>query len=394
MNCHICQSEKLYKFLSLGPMPLANSYLREDQLNLPEPYYPLDVYFCDNCGLVQLGETVSPEILFKDYAYITGTSQTRKTHFSWLVEQAIQQSKPPKGSLIVDIGSNDGTLLQNFEGYNTLGIEPATNIVALATSQGIETLNDFFGVEVAKKIRKDKGEAHIILGTNVFAHVANLDDFMQGITHLLSKDGVFIIEVPYLLDLLNKLEFDTIYHEHLHYFSIRPLATLFKKFGMGIVKVDRTEIDGGSICVYTQKSVDMSAPIEQVIGLDSLEEFAQSVVKVKEELVTLLRELKSQGAKISGYTAPAKGNVLLNYCKIGTDILDYTIDVTPFKQGHYTPGMHIPIYPEQHFHELPPDYALLLAWNFEEEILRKEKQWMNEGGKFIIPIPKPRIVGS
>lgn len=403
-SCHVCLSNKLYKFLSLGPIPLANSFLTEDQLNEPEHYYPLDVCFCESCGLVQLVDIIPREALFIKYSYLTGTSQPMKDHFASLTEQVIKRFRPVRGSLVVDIGSNDGTLLRSFQRYdvNCLGIEPATNIAALAKSHGVDTLVDFFGERLAQKVHVERGSASVILATNVFAHVADLDDFLNGVTHLLAQDGVFIIEIPYLVDMLRKLEFDTIYHEHLRYFAVRPLVMLFPKFGMGVTDIERIGVHGGSLRIYVNKSTTSSSPsvvelleLERELKIDSVEayqKFATCVSDVKVELVTLLRKFKAQGARIAGYGAPAKGNTLLNYCKIGPDILDYISDTTPFKQGCYTPGMHIPVVPESHFHEDPPNYALLLAWNYADEILRKEEAYRQAGGKFVIPIPRPQLV--
>lgn len=403
-QCRICQSPRLDMFLSLGPMPLANSFLKQEQLNKPEPHYPLDVVFCSNCGLVQLAQVVDPEIMFKDYAYQTGTSAPMKEHFARLAEKTIKEFRIPERSLVMDIGSNDGTLLENFKKANmrVLGIEPAANIAKLASSRGIDTINDFFNKNLAHKISSDKGKPSVILATNVFAHVDELEDFVDGVNSLLADDGVFIIEVPYLVDMIANVEFDTIYHEHLSYFAVRPLATLFGKFGMSIVDVERVGVHGGSLCLYVQKSpasvgtnVTELLRKEKEADIDSLatyKRFAQDTNRIREELTSLLTTLKSQGRKIAAYGATAKGNTLLNYCKIGTDILDYVSDTTPFKQGRYTPGMHIPVFPESFFHESPPDYALLLAWNYADEILRKEERYRQEGGKFIVPIPKPQIV--
>lgn len=328
-----------------------------------------------------------------------------KAHFARLVDYVIQKYGPSKKSLIVDIGSNDGTLLQNFRkyGFNILGIEPATNVASLAMERGIETLNDFFSEKLAQQIRAEKGEASLIFSTNVFAHVDDLESLLYGVSHLLAKNGIFVTEVPYLLDMLKKLEFDTIYHEHLRYFAVRPLITLFGRFGLNIIDVEHLDVHGGSLRIYVQKSMDLPLSssvvkfleLEQEAKLDSLqtyEKFAEAVSVVKEELLALLKYLKAEGARIVGYGAPAKGNILLNYCKIGTDILDYIIDTTQFKQGRYTPGMHIPVFPESHFRETPPNYALLLAWNYADEILQKEEKYRQAGGKFIMPIPKPRII--
>jgi hypothetical protein len=307
--------------------------------------------------------------------------------------------------LVIDIGSNDGTFLQQVRGHGLrpIGVEPATNVAAVAQARGVETINAFFNEDVARQIRREKGPAKVIVGTNVFAHVHDLNQFLTAVLRLLAEDGVFVVEVPYLVDMLDKLEFDTIYHEHLSYFGLKPLMVLFEKFGMHVADVSRLKVHGGSIRVYVQKSVG-SAPSNAVSELTTLEvakglgavgtyhQFVQLVLALKGELVTLLSQLKAQGSRIVGYGAPAKGNTLLNFCKIGTDILDYAIDTTPFKHGRYTPGMHIPVFPETRFRLDQPDYALLLAWNYADDILRKEGAYRERGGKFIVPIPRPAVV--
>lgn len=402
--CSVCRCKTLHKFLSLGPTPLANSFLREDQLSAPESYYPLDVCFCSTCGLVQLAHVVAPEILFKDYAYLTSTSKPMENHFARLAQDVIWRFSVPPGSLVVDIGSNDGTLLHSFQKYNmkTLGIEPAENVAKLAVSRGIETANEFFDERLARRVCAERGHAKVILATNVFAHVADLDGFTRGVTYLLADDGIFAVEVPYIVDMLQRLEFDTIYHEHLRYFAVRPLVTLFERFGIGIVEVQHISVHGGSLRVYVKKSpCSLSSSESKLLKLEaeaklgSLEtyhKFAEEVGRAKEALLSLLKSLKAQGARIAGYGATAKGNTLLNYCRIGTDILDYISDTTPFKQGRYTPGMHIPVFPESHFHQSPPDYALLLAWNYAGKILQKEMEYRKAGGRFILPLPKPQLV--
>lgn len=403
-KCRVCGSRNLHKFLSLGPTPLANSFLREDQIYEQELYYPLDVYFCSSCYLVQLLDVISPEILFKEYAYVTGASKPMQIHFSGLAEDTIQNFRPSENSLVVDIGSNDGTLLRCFSklGLRILGIEPASNIAQLAEATGIPTVNEFFDEDCAINVYKEYGSVDIITATNVFAHIDNLESILRGINHLLSNRGVFIIEVPYLLNLLNNMEFDTIYHEHLSYFAVHPLVYLFRKFGMEVVDIKQIYVHGGSIRVFVQKlpkqqsqNVTKLLLMERETKLNSLKtytKFSKSVALVREKLVKLLKTLKNEGARITGYGATAMGNTLLNYCKIGTDILDYISDTTPFKQGRNTPGMHIPIFPEEKFHEDSPDYALLLAWNYADEILQKESEYRKKGGKFILPIPEPEVI--
>jgi len=354
--------------------------------------------------MVQLAQVVAPEIMFKDYAYLTGSSAPMKTHFTEMAERVIANLDLPAGSLVADIGSNDGTLLNQFKqrGMRVLGIEPATNVAELAERNGIDTVNEFFGEKTAQFISHQKGRAKVITATNVFAHVNDLDDFMQGIITFLDDRGVFVIEVPYLVDMLTRVEFDTIYHEHLSYFSLRPLMALFKRFEMSIIDVERIRVHGGSIRVYAGKGKKkLSGAAADLLKFESearlddvatCQEFAEGVNRIKIELTTLLKELKAKGHSIAGYGASAKGNILLNFCKIGTDIIDYVSDTTPFKQGLYTPGMHIPIAQETRIHDSPPDYTLLLAWNYAEEILSKEHRYRQAGGKFIVPSPRPRII--
>lgn len=403
-ECRVCKSKYLNRFLSFGPMPLVNSFIHPEHLNLQEKYFPMDVCLCNTCGLVQLEQVVNPEIMFKNYPYLTSVASPLKVHFSKLAKKALAKFDIPRGSLIVDIGSNDGTLLENFKklSMKVCGIEPASNIANIARSRGIDTVEDFFNKDLADSFSSKYGNAKLIFATNVFAHVDDINGFVQGVSILLDDDGIFIIEVPYLVDMINRVEFDTIYHEHLSYFAIRPLLALFKNFGMSIVDVERVSVHGGSLCVYVKKIHEFLSPnaielvdLEEKEGLDKLasyEKFAEKVFKIKEDLILLLVKLKDNGAKIAGYGASAKGNTLLNFCKIGPELLDYIVDTTPFKQGCYTPGMHIPVVPEEHFHSFPPDYFLLLAWNYKDEILKKETRFRDNNGKFILPIPNPIVL--
>ena len=384
---------------------MANRFLKKTQLGEPEPKYHLDVYFCPQCFLVQLGEVVSPETLFKDYVYVSGTSDTLRNHFQGLATQVEEFAKLTRNSLVVDIGSNDGTLLRCFQriGTRTLGIEPATNIAKISQEHQIETINDFFSRDLALRISKED-KASVVLATNVFAHVDNLVDFVQGVSSLLDDNGVFVIEVPYLADLIERMLFDTIYHEHLSYFGVTPLATLFDEFGMRVVDVKRIDSHGGSIRVYVTKSssniarkesVDLILRTERKIGLSSLQtflDFGAQVDVLKSKLLSMLEQFKAEGKRIVGYGAPAKGNTLLNCCNIGRDLLDYIVDESPLKHGLYTPGTHIEVIPTKHLREDKPDYALLLAWNYAPEILEREREFRRNGGKFIVPIPEPRVV--
>jgi hypothetical protein len=387
-------------------MPLANSLLKKEQLNSPEPLFPLDVYFCNECGLVQLTYVVPPEILFKNYVYVTGISDTMREHFAQFAKEIVENFNLSSDSLIVDIGGNDGTFLKEFKRFNvkTLNVEPATNIAKLSEESGIETVNDFWSDETAVRIKKEMGPAKVILGTNVFAHVNDLDGFLRGVNSLLDDGGIFVIEVPYLGDLIKNREFDTIYHEHLSYFAISPLMTLFKKFNMEIFDIKRVGVHGGSIRVYVgrvSKSLKVSESVPNLLevekglklnSLDTYIKFATEIKEMKDKLLEILRKLRSEGKKIVGYGAPAKGTVLLNYFGISADILDYTVDRTTLKQGLYVPGVRIPIFPPEKLLEDKPDYVLILVWNIADEIMKQQQKYKELGGRFIIPVPEIKII--
>ena len=405
-SCRICKSADLYFFLKLGPTPLANRFIRPGQERESEPSYPLDVCLCKKCGLVQLGFVVPPEILFRDYIYFSSTSTTICNHFAEMAGEVLADYTE-KGDLVVEIASNDGVLLKNMlgKGVRPLGVEPATNIAKVANGAGIETLNDFFNSETAKRIFSERGPAKVILANNVFAHIPDLNDCAMGMELLLHKDGVVIIEFPQLYDLYQNLEFDTVYHEHLSYFSLKPLMRLFSNFGMELFDAKKFQVHGGTLRIYVQKkggphkinSSALSALLskEEKAGLYSpaaYDRFAAGVENLRAELVSLLASLKKKGKKIAIYSAPAKGNTLLNYCKIGTSLVDYAVDKSPAKQGLLTPGMHIPVFGLDKLRADPPDYLLILAWNFKDEIMAQQAEFAEAGGRFIIPVPKPAIV--
>ena len=405
-KCRVCANTNLNMFLSLGQMPLANSFVTSNEISFEEKKYPLDVYFCNSCSLVQVIDIVPPEVMFTDYPYVTGTSQTMKNNLSELADKASTCISLDPSDLVVDIGSNDGTLLSYFKeaGFRTLGVEPASNIAKLASDNGIETIQAFFTQDTCFQILKSHGKAKIITGTNVFAHVDDINGFINCTKRLLHPDGMLIIEVPYLPDMLNNLEFDTIYHEHLSYFSLSALNTLFRNHNMSIVKVDRLTVHGGSIRVYIASIREQRCPylqelldFETDIGIPYIriyEKFAEEVNNLKSKLRVMLNDLKHDGKRITGYGAPAKGNILLNYCNIDNTILDCIFDNTPFKQDLFTPGTHIPVISDSKFQQTNPDYCLLLAWNYEHEILEKEKEYLQNGGSFIIPIPYPRLISA
>jgi SAM-dependent methyltransferase len=395
-RCRVCGSKDLTLVLDLGKTPLANSYLTRP--TDPEKWFPLRLLFCNGCALVQLSHVVNPDLLFRKYAYRSSASETMPSHFRELAGFIKSNFLKSSKDLVVEIGSNDGTLLRAFKeiGTSVLGIDPAENLASIANERGLGTLPEFFNSEVAQRIRETKGPARAIIGNNVFAHVDDLRDLMEAVALLLDDEGVFSIEVPYVGDLNQNVEYDTIYHEHLSYFSVHPIARIFSDFGLSVTNVTRLDVHGGSIRVIGKKKRDRGKvpfiEFEKRCGLDRLEIFqslAHRVEYQRDSLMQTLRGLKSNGNKIIGYGAPAKGNTLLNFCGIGTDLLDYVIDTTPEKIGKFTPGTHIPIYETERFRRDPPPYALLLAWNYEKEVIIKET---NYSGQFIIPIPSPRIL--
>ncbi|MBI2051388.1 methyltransferase domain-containing protein [Candidatus Roizmanbacteria bacterium] len=404
-RCRICKGKRLYHFLSLGSMPIPNGFLSRKDLTIKEERYPLEVYVCEDCWLVQLTHVIPAEIMFKNYLYIPSTSQTMLEHFKAFAVGLVDEYGLKPNDLIVDIGSNDGTLLGYFreQEMRVLGVDPASNIAQVARLKGIDTIDDFFTEELAKKIDKEYGKAKVVTATNAVAHINDLHGLCQGVRLLLDKDGMFVMEYPYLADLLDKNEFDTIYHEHLSYFAIRPLITLFKQHGMQIFDIKRTPVHGGSILVYVSKKGSRHTPkdtVREFVQLELLkklnkkeayDEFARRVAGIKRDLMEYLKSLKSQRKRIVGYGAAAKGNVLLNYCGVTSELLSYIVDSIPYKQGRYTPGTHIPIYPEARLAKDRPDYTLLLAWNFADEILKKQVKYRENGGQFIITIPYLRV---
>jgi len=406
MNCRLCKSEKLEMFLDLGFTPPSDSFLTKSELNKPETYYPLKVYICNDCGYIQLGYNVPGEILFcRNYPYDNSTSASFRRHFFDMSKKVSERFKLDQNSLVVDIGSNVGILLCAFKelGMKVLGIDPARNIASKAIEKGFETIPEFFSSELAKKIVKEKGKASIITATNVFVHIPDLDDFMKGIKILLDEGGVFVFEVQYAAILIKNLLYDMIYHEHLGYMSVKPIIPFIKKFDMEVFDIELVDTHGGSLRVYVGKKGkwDISSHIQDFIeredkmklySLSTLKKFAEDVKKHRNNLVLLLLELKKQGKSIVGIGAPAKGNTLLNYCKIDTDILDCITENAETKIGLYTPGTHIPIHPDSKLIEDKPDYGLLLSWNLANEIMKNLDSFKKQGGKFIIPMPHPRIV--
>ncbi len=407
-TCRICGSSKLFKFLSLGETPLADAFVEKENLDKPELKYPLDVAVCEDCGLVMLVNIVPPEILFGDtYAFYTSGSPQAVIHFRKYAHEMMEQFPDLAKQLTIDIASNDGVLLRPLKemGAKVLGVEPAKNVATVAQASGIETVVEFFNKKTAEKILKERGLAGLILANNVIAHVDEVVDFAEGVKLLLDPKGVFVFEAQYFPNLIFKNQFDNVYHEHHSFYALRPLKLLMEKVGMKIFDVKEVDTQGGSLRVFAEHANgphEVKPVVEKMIQdeiaskLNTVEPYqglADRVAKIKEDLLAILSDLKKQGKKIVGYGAPAKGNTLLNFCGIGTQYLDYIIDKTYFKLGKFTPGMHIPVFPIEKIQEDgPPDYYLLLVWNYADAILKQEEEFRKNGGKFIIPIPSPRIV--
>lgn len=405
-TCRMCKGKKLEKIVSLGQSPLANSFLKKSDVKNKEHFFPLELLYCKNCKLIQLSYVVNPDLLFKNYLYVSSTSQTFVNHFELFAKDVFSELHLEKEDLVLDVGSNDGILLKPFKklGCRVLGVDPAENVAPIAEKNGVPTIVAYFTKDIAKGIVHKYGHAKIVTGTNVFAHVDDLDELITAVKEVLSPDGVFIIEVPYLVDFLEKNLFDTIYHEHLSYLSVRPLLKLFSRFDMEVFDVKRVSSHGGSIRVFVKRkvalypihiSVSQLLKLEQKRGLWKIKtyrDFARKIKKIKIVLIAMLEKLKKENATIVGYGAPAKGNTLLNYFNINQNFLEYIVDDSLLKQGLFTPGMHIPILQSDMIKQTKPDYILILAWNFAESIMKKYSWFVKKGGKFIIPFPKPKIL--
>lgn len=393
-------------FLALGPAPLANAFLRSPDEFAAERTYPLDVCFCRDCHLVQTPDVIDPEELFRDYVYVTGTSTTMAAHNRDYARTVVELLSLTEADRVIEIASNDGSLLRCFQthGVKALGIEPARNIAAQARAAGVETLDIFFCAQAARDVRQSHGTARAVVANNVLAHVDDPVDFLRGGSSLLAEDGLFVAEVPYLGSLLERLEYDTIYHEHLCYFSITSLLRACEAVGLSVIRVDHMPVHGGSLRIYAgltathgghNAQVLAEADQERELGLDRLDtyqKFADDVAAHRTKLTDRLHALRNSGATIAAYGAPAKGNTLLNYCGIDTALIDFTVDKNEQKVGRFTPGAHIPVLPVETIVERQPDYVMILAWNFAEEIMSQQQTYRDHGGKFLIPIPEPTIV--
>ncbi|MFO1070699.1 MAG: class I SAM-dependent methyltransferase [Geminicoccaceae bacterium] len=403
-RCRSCGSTRLQVFLSLGDLPLSDGFIAPDHLDRREPRYPLDVAFCPDCTLVQILKTVPPEELFgEDYPYFSSFTDALVRHAKANVDGRIAERGLGPNSLVIELASNDGYLLQHYKaaGIPVLGIDPAPGPVKAARDKGIDTLLAFFGLDLARKLAAEGRKADVIHGNNVLAHVADTNGFVAGIAALLKPTGVAVIEAPYVRDLIDHGEFDTIYHEHLCYFSASALVPLFRRHGLHLNRVERLPIHGGSLRLFIEPVERPDASLldllaeERRLGVDRFDYyagFAKRVEQIKATLGSLLRELKGKGARLAGYGAAAKGTILLNYIGIGADLLDYVVDRNTHKQGRWIPGVRLPIRAPAEILATQPDYILILPWNFKDEIMEQQAEYRRRGGRFIVPIPEPVVL--
>ncbi|MDX2257903.1 MAG: class I SAM-dependent methyltransferase [Hyphomicrobiaceae bacterium] len=404
--CRICGTGLSRTFLDLGNSPLCESFLNESQLDEMEPYYPLKVMVCEDCLLVQLREYVRPEHIFTEYAYFSSYSTTWVEHCKAYCEMIARRLGLDEKSLVVELASNDGYLLQHFlpMGVPVLGVEPAANVAAVAVDKGVDTIVDFFGVRLARELVSLGRRADLIAGNNVLAQVPDINDFVAGIALLLKPAGIVTLEFPHLLRLMDEAQFDTIYHEHFSYFSLTTIDRLAGRHDLAVVDVEELPTHGGSLRVYlahaggphrASPAVAELLAREEARGLTRMaayEGFADKVEKVKRDLLAFLIDAREKGLKVAGYGAPGKGNTMLNYCGIGPDLIAFTVDRNPYKHGRYTPGRHIPIRPVEAIEAEKPDIVVIMPWNLRREIVRQMAHIADWGGRFVVAIPKLEVI--
>jgi hypothetical protein len=406
VGCRFCGAILRHTFVDLGMSPLCESYVKADQLNSMEPFYPLHVYVCEHCFLVQLQEYVAPDHIFQEYAYFSSYSESWLQHARIYTDMMVERFKLHGGSQVIEIASNDGYLLQYFvaRGIPVLGIEPAINVAEVAIEKGIATVTKFLGEQVARELTNEGKRADLLIGNNVLAQVPDLNSFVDGMKILLAPQGVITMEFPHLMRLIEENQFDTIYHEHFSYFSFVTVEKILTAHGLTIFDVEELPTHGGSLRIYACHVEDTGKPIgksveelrarEQATGFISLKSyfsFAEKVKETKRKLLDFLIRAKREGKSIAGYGAPGKGNTLLNYCGIRTDFIDYTVDRNPYKQGKFLPGTHIPVFHPDKIRETRPDYVLILPWNIKDEIVKQMSYIREWSGQFIIPIPEISI---
>jgi SAM-dependent methyltransferase len=404
-SCILCGAAKIEEFLDLGKTALANQFLRADQINGKEARYPLRVGFCHGCSHVQLTESVPPGEMFDNYLYISSASDTLKNHLWDLSDMLVQRYALGAQDLVIDIGCNDGTLLRGFQrhGVRLLGVDPAKNLTAFTAGAGIDRCAELFTASSAAEIAGHWGKASLITATNTFPHIQKLDDFVEGIKTALKPGGVFVIEMHYLLDLIEQVAFDTVYHEHVSYWALGPMQKLFQAHGMEVVDAERVPLHHGQLRVHVQRQgegeaqpgVEKVLAVEKAAGLDKIStyrDFAERTLKIKRDLHQTLARFARNGETVAGYGAPAKGNTLLGFLDIGPELLPYIVDKSPLKQGLFTPGTHIPVVEPERLLADQPNYVLLLAWNFVDEIVEQQAEYRKRGGKFMVPVPEVRVL--
>ncbi len=404
-QCMVCGSGDLDAFLDLGQTALANRFLRATFLDAPEPTYPLRAAFCRGCAHVQLTEAVPPDAMFRDYLYISSGSDTLVAHLEDLSRLLAARYSLGPGELVIDIGCNDGTLLNSLRrlGVRPLGIDPAENLAAFTQSAGIPRYADYFNSKTATRVVEAWGNASVIVATNTFPHIQDLHDFVEGLRIALAPGGVFVIEAHYLADLLDRVAFDTIYHEHVSYWALGPMAQLFEQHGMEVVDVERLTVHHGQLRTFVQRKgegivqpnvvrVREEERARQMDRIQTYRDFASRSLRIRDDLRSMIHSLRAEGRSVAAYGASAKGNTLLSFAELGPTAIEFVVDRSPLKQGLFTPGTHIAVVGPERIRDSSPDYLLLLAWNFVDEILRQQEEFRRRGGKFIVPVPTVTIV--
>ena len=408
-NCNFCKAPLTHLVTDLGMQPLCEERIKPEEINHMEPHFPLKVYVCEKCFLVQVPESVTPDIIYRDYGYYSSYSDTWLEHAKHYVERTIPRFNISKESLVAEIASNDGYLLQYFVAKNipVIGIDPALKCAEYAEKEkGVRTETKFFGLKTAGYLTERYGKADLIIGNNVLAHVPDINDFVEGMKFFLKPGGIITMEFPHLQRLVEENQFDTIYHEHFSYFSFTTVRNIFKKYEIELFDVDELATHGGSLRIYGHHQDDRTQSVhprvnellkrEKSLGIctmDFYDSFNEKVKETKRKILEFLIQAKREGKSVVGYGAPGKGNTLLNYCGVRTDFLDYTVDRSPHKQGNYLPGTHIPIYHPDRLKTTKPDYVFILPWNLKDEIISHHKYIYDWGGKFVVPIPEITIIG-
>jgi len=404
-TCRGCEGHDLELFFRLKPSPIGDAYVTSEKVNENQPSYPIDLYMCKSCGLAQLIDVIDPDILYGEYIYVTASSTDLSAHFQAYADSLIDQCRLEPGSLVVDLGSNDGTLLRFFQkrGMSVLGVEPATHIAAQATAAGVLSIDQFFTPDLAKQMVGEYGRAKLITANNVFANIDDLMSWVNAINELLADDGVFVIESYYLADVVHNMVFDFIYHEHLTSFSVRPMQAIFQRVGLELVAVERVATKGGSLRYFVQRlggpvikddSVREMLALEKNMGLyrkETFSAYADKINNLKEQANNFLARAKSEGKSIAGFGASITGTTLIHHFEIG-DYLDYLVDDNQAKQGRFSPGFHLPVLPPTVLCERKPDYVIILAWRFAETIISKNQAYLEAGGQFLVPVPEFNLI--